>query len=599
MATEYLSFFNLNDDPFHLTPDTAYFYNSPEHATALLSLEYCITQKSGFCLLTGEPGTGKTTIQRIFTEKWKERAEIALIMTPRLMPDEFFQAVLDDFQIPLSASKNKMLKDFRSFLLINAEKDKRVVIIVDEAQELPESTLEELRLLSNMETEKEKLLQIILIGQPELRNKLLNDSLRQLNQRISVRVQLDPLTEPETSDYINTRLIKGGNSTLLYDQKAKNLIFNLSGGVPRTINLLSSRALMSAFLDESKIVSEKHVQTGAKDVMDPLASKNNKPKNLTEQRLQGAPALDSASSEGGSALGRLAALVAGIRNKLFGSNSQAPVFQHSTTPPEPPPATADAGEDWVMPAPAVSQKLSELPPSNRPMGMLELEVGYGLAPMQDAAQAGDLYERIRFIRQQTIQKMGFDVPLINVHTNLQLKAYEYILLIRGTRVGGSELPGQYLAIDSGAVTASMRGLSAREPIFGLPAVWIRSDDREQAQNNGYTIVDSTTVVATHISELIKRYSHELIGRREMQLLLDGVSTTSPKVVERLIPNLLDIDTVEKVVKKLLEEGESIRDLRAILECLTIYSTLSKDPDVLTGYVRQGRGEIIIDQYKAG
>jgi general secretion pathway protein A len=268
MSVKYLSFFNLNDDPFRLTPDTAYFYNSPAHATALQSLEYCVTHKEGFCVLTGDPGTGKTTILRLFTEKWKERAEIALIMTPRLMPDEFFRAILDDFKIPLSDSKNEMLKSFRDFLLTHAANDKRIAIIVDEAQELPDTTLEELRLLSNLETEKEKLLQIILIGQPELSNKLIRNPLRQLNQRITVRVKLNPLTAAETSDYINTRLIKGGNSSLLFNQKAKELIYSLSKGIPRTINLLSSRGLMSAFLEGTHEVTEKHIEQGATDVME-------------------------------------------------------------------------------------------------------------------------------------------------------------------------------------------------------------------------------------------------------------------------------------------------------------------------------------------
>ncbi|MBI2353982.1 MAG: AAA family ATPase [Deltaproteobacteria bacterium] len=268
MTQNYLSFFDLNDDPFRLTPDTAYFYNSPEHATALLSLEYCVKEKEGFCILTGEPGTGKTTILRIFVEKWKDRAEIALIMTPRLSPEEFFLAILEDFKIPLqSSSKNDMLKAFRDFLLHNAQIGRRVAIIVDEAQELPDTTLEELRLLSNLETEKEKLLQIILIGQPELRTKLGTQSLRQLNQRITVRVQLEPLSAQETADYINTRLIRGGNSSLLYNDKARSLIFELSGGIPRTINLLASRGLMAAFLEESREVSERHVRQGAKDVM--------------------------------------------------------------------------------------------------------------------------------------------------------------------------------------------------------------------------------------------------------------------------------------------------------------------------------------------
>jgi general secretion pathway protein A len=268
MPLSYLSFFNLNDDPFRITPDIAYFYNSPEHATALLSLEYCMKEKEGFCILTGEPGTGKTTLLRLFVEKWKDQAEFALIMTPRLSPEEFFIAILEDFKIPLtSTSKNDMLKAFRDFLLGHADNNKRVAIIVDEAQELPDTTLEELRLLSNLETEKEKLLQIILIGQPELGNKLLGTALRQLNSRITVRIQLKPLTAPETSDYINNRLIKAGNSSLFFNEKAKELIFELSGGIPRTINLLASRGLMAAFLEGNKEVLARHVEQGATDVL--------------------------------------------------------------------------------------------------------------------------------------------------------------------------------------------------------------------------------------------------------------------------------------------------------------------------------------------
>jgi len=233
----------------------------------------------------------------------------------------------------------------------------------------------------------------------------------------------------------------------------------------------------------------------------------------------------------------------------------------------------------------------------RPLDALELEVGYGLVPMVDAAQNGELLERIRSIRRQTAQKMGFVVPPIHIHDNLQLKPYEYNLLIRGARVGGSELTGQYLAMDSGGVTANLPGMTTTEPVFGLPALWIRGEDRDQAQINGYTVVDSTTVVATHISEIIKRYSHELVGRQEMQQLLDNVAATAPKVVDELIPNLLNLGTVLRVIKNLLKEGVSVRDMRTILESLADYASLTKDPDVLTEFVRQGLGRFIVDQYK--
>ncbi len=246
---------------------------------------------------------------------------------------------------------------------------------------------------------------------------------------------------------------------------------------------------------------------------------------------------------------------------------------------------------------AVAEEAMDQTSAIRPLDTLELEVGYGLVPMVDAAQDGELLERIRSIRRQFAQKMGFVVPPIHIHDNLQLKPYEYNILIRGARVGGSELTGQYLAMDSGSVMSQIGGSTVKEPVFGLPAVWIRSEDREQAQVNGYTVVDSTTVIATHISETIKRYAHELVGRQEMQQLLDNVAVTAPKVVDELIPGQLGLGVVLRVVKNLLKEGISIRDLRTVLESLADYAGLTKDPDVLTEFVRQSLGRFIVDQFK--
>ena len=251
----------------------------------------------------------------------------------------------------------------------------------------------------------------------------------------------------------------------------------------------------------------------------------------------------------------------------------------------------------ALPEPGAAEESTDQASSIRPLDVLELEVGYGLVPMVDASQDGELLERIRSIRRQYAQKLGFVVPPIHIHDNLQLKPYEYNLLIRGARVGGSELTGQYLAMDSGAVTGSIEGVSTKEPVFGLPSVWISSDRRDDAQIKGYTVVDSTTVVATHISEIVKSHAHELIGRQEMQQLLDNLAVSAPKVVEELIPNLLNLGTVLRVVKSLLKEGVSIRDLRTIMETLADYASLTKDPDVLAEFVRQGLGRFIVDQYK--
>jgi general secretion pathway protein A len=266
---DYLAFFNLSEDPFGLTPDSHYFYPSKMHNDVLASLDYAVEQKEGFSLIIGEPGTGKTTILKIFIDRWKERAEIALIMTPRLSPEELLQAILDDLNIHIeTTNKNEMIKVFRDFLINHSLAGRRVIIIVDEAQSLSDGCLEELRLLSNLETEKEKLLQIILVGQPELQRRLHSEGLRQLDQRISIRANLKPLTATETSDYISFRLIKAGKGSAIFDDKAKKLIHKLSGGVPRLINLTASRAMMIAYIGASHHIRNRHVRDTVKHIPD-------------------------------------------------------------------------------------------------------------------------------------------------------------------------------------------------------------------------------------------------------------------------------------------------------------------------------------------
>lgn len=255
-----LEFYNINEDPFKLTPDPFYFYPSRNHKEILSSLNYVIKHKEGFFMVTGLPGTGKTTVTKIFIDSWKENAIIALVLTPRLSPEEFLLAILEDLNVKIiNNNKNDIIRTFRDFLIDNANLGKRVIIVVDEAQNLPTETLEELRLLSNLETDKEKLLQIVLIGQPELQRRLESDSLKQLNQRIAVRTYLKPLTLDETTEYINYRLIKGGKGFASFEQGAGKVVYEYSAGIPRLINKICSRAMMAAYLNGSATITKKHV----------------------------------------------------------------------------------------------------------------------------------------------------------------------------------------------------------------------------------------------------------------------------------------------------------------------------------------------------
>ncbi|MFQ5736708.1 MAG: ExeA family protein [Thermodesulfobacteriota bacterium] len=263
----FLEFYGLREDPFRLSPDPVYFYPSAAHQVALNSLDYTVEQKEGFCLISGEPGTGKTTLLKVFMERWEQRADIALILTPRLGPEEFLQALCEDLGIDGEwgggcggKGKIHLLKSFRDFLLERSLEKRPVIIVVDEAQELPDSTLEELRLLSNIETGTEKLVQIVLVGQPEIEKRLSTDTLRQLDQRITVRARITPLSVEEIAAYINHRLIRAGKGFLRLDEKMVRLIHRFSGGIPRIINVITSRTIMSAYLEGRNVVTDRHVR---------------------------------------------------------------------------------------------------------------------------------------------------------------------------------------------------------------------------------------------------------------------------------------------------------------------------------------------------
>lgn len=228
---------------------------------------------------------------------------------------------------------------------------------------------------------------------------------------------------------------------------------------------------------------------------------------------------------------------------------------------------------------------------------IEFEFGYGLIPLADTQQGGDLLDRIIMIRRQCALELGLVVPVIRIRDNIQLKPNEYVIKIKGNAVGGGELLlNHYLAMSPGYEDDSVTGIETTEPAFGLPALWIDEPAKERAELAGYTVVDPPSVVATHLTELIKRHAHELIGRQETKTLVDNIRESYPVLVDELIPSVLTIGDVQKVLAKLLKEKISIRDLVTIFETLADYGHYSKDPDVLTEYVRQSLSRQITQQY---
>lgn len=231
-----------------------------------------------------------------------------------------------------------------------------------------------------------------------------------------------------------------------------------------------------------------------------------------------------------------------------------------------------------------------------PVDTLGLEVGYRLIPLVDKTQGGELLRRIKGIRKKFAQDIGFLSPPVHIRDNLELKPSAYRIALKGVEIGSGEANmGQYLAIDPGMVSGVLPGVQTTDPAFGLPAYWIDSSLREQAQTMGYTVVDAGTVIATHLNHLITTNASELLGRHEVQQLLDHVAKDAPKLIEDLTPRLLPLSVIQKVLQNLLQEGVHIRDMRSIVETLTEFAPMSQDANELTAQVRIALGRAIVQQ----
>lgn len=253
-------------------------------------------------------------------------------------------------------------------------------------------------------------------------------------------------------------------------------------------------------------------------------------------------------------------------------------------------AMEEAKEEQVSEEPEQVETLLGVDP-------LELEVGYGMIPLVDASQGGDLLERIKMIRRQFVIDMGFILPSVHIRDNLQLKPNDYVLKVKGNEVArGEVMVGYCLAMNPDEDAPPMEGIPTTEPAFGLPALWIEERQRERAQLAGYTVVDASTVVATHLVEKIREFAHELMTRQDVQKLVNNLSREYPQVVEDLVPGVVPWGTLQKVLQNLLREQVPIKDLMTIIETMSEYTMQIRDADVLTEYVRQDLGRTITRGY---
>jgi general secretion pathway protein A len=390
----YTSFFGLQEKPFAITPDPRYLYLSERHAEALAHLLYGINEAGGFIQLTGEVGTGKTTVIRSLLEQLPGHADVALILNPRVTPAEFLLTICEELHVPVPESgkgSTKTLMDLLGRQLLDTHaRGRRVVLIVDEAQNLSTQTLEQVRLLTNLETATAKLLQIILIGQPELRELLDQPDLRQLAQRITGRYHLSPLSPEESAGYVKHRMRIAGATAEVFTPSALREIHRLSGGIPRVINVICDRALLGAFTQEDHRAGAALVRQAASEVYG---------------RPVPAPWLKWATTAA------VAAALALVAVGLWSYLAQRPDAPSAQADAGQPPRAAVATEAQSEPAAALAATAAETVPTSAPEPVLvapqppvplaELLVRHGNDTTTEAALArlfalwGALYEPAR------------------------------------------------------------------------------------------------------------------------------------------------------------------------------------------------------------
>ncbi len=267
----YTSYFGLKENPFNLTPDPLYLFLSPQHSEALNYLLYGVNEKKGFIVITGGIGTGKTTLCRTFLSSLDDSVDSALVFNSAISDTELLRTIIQEYEIKPGrgrATKKRYVDLLNQFLLKNFGNGRNSVLLIDEAQNLSRSVLEQVRMLSNLETEREKLIQIVLLGQPELEDVLRSPSLRQLNERITVRYHLEPLTREQVEAYIEHRLAVAGNEDgkVQFLPGALRMVHECSGGIPRRINAICDRALLIAYTKETRTIDRRAIRDAARDI---------------------------------------------------------------------------------------------------------------------------------------------------------------------------------------------------------------------------------------------------------------------------------------------------------------------------------------------
>ncbi|MCZ6687271.1 MAG: AAA family ATPase [Gammaproteobacteria bacterium] len=520
----YSSFFGLSEKPFSITPDPRYLYLSERHADAFAHLLYGITESGGFIQLTGEVGTGKTTLLRSLLEQLPENVDIALIVNPRLGPGDFLETICQELHVSLAKKHSeKDLVDALNRHLLQAYADgRRVVLMVDEAQNLSADVLEQVRLLTNLETSKQKLLQIILVGQPELRKLLSRNDLRQLAQRITSRFHLKPLDRGESAAYLQHRLKIAGAAGEIFLSSARREIFRLSGGVPRLINVIADRALLGAYTRELTTINGALVREAAAEV-------------------QGRPYRPAWLNwtAGALMLGATAALAMGVGHLIGQRKAPTTDIQSaSVLPARPPdtPASATIGETPAMQKTASLQSIlldyaAETGTDNAFETLLGLWRGaYQPGETPACQQAAEQGLRCVFQQGSWAQLRQHNRPVIL--TLLDEQGLKHHLVLRSLNEGMAEL-----RIGDHAFDVTMEAI-ARFWFGDYLLVWQPVSDDNRALSLGMTGADvrwlrenldriNGYATAMHDSDLFDQELQENVRefQRRNRLRIDGIAGT--------------------------------------------------------------------------